>query len=140
MSKFYILFLTIFITNAHAQNHKILEKYSQSKYCAGCHPDQVRDWKYFSQLLYLEARSVELIKRTLKHGGNNPSQSCFPASGRAIKKHMGQGIGFDQLAQRSVYAKQVLLAEDGVKCGRAVLVCEEHEDVIRSFFQKIFCW
>jgi hypothetical protein len=46
VSKLYILFFSIFIvTNIYAQNHKIEEKYSQSKYCAGCHLEQASDWK-----------------------------------------------------------------------------------------------
>ena len=46
MSKFNILIIIIFIiTNALAKNQMIDEKYSQSKYCMGCHPDQVGDWK-----------------------------------------------------------------------------------------------
>jgi len=41
-----ILLLTIlFLSISYAQDHKIQEKYSQSKYCAGCHPEQARDWK-----------------------------------------------------------------------------------------------
>ncbi len=78
MLKLQILLLTIFFLSiSDAQNHKIQEKYSQSKYCAGCHPEQARDWKttWHSKshtthnLLYkktLEFMSKKLYKDTQK--------------------------------------------------------------------------
>ena len=46
MLKLLILFIcTLSITNLYAQKHQILDRFAQSKYCAGCHPQQVRDWK-----------------------------------------------------------------------------------------------
>jgi nitrate/TMAO reductase-like tetraheme cytochrome c subunit len=37
--------ILLFLTTLFAQNSLIEQKYSQSKNCAGCHPEQAKDWK-----------------------------------------------------------------------------------------------
>lgn len=67
-----IIFI-LFINSLLSANEQIVEKYAQSKYCKGCHPEQVKDWQstwhskshYSKNTLYkktLEYMSKKLYK------------------------------------------------------------------------------
>ena len=143
MSKFYILFLSIFIiTNAHAQNYKIQEKYAQSKYCAGCHPDQVRDWKttWHSKshtthnVLY--KKTLEFMSKKLYKDSEKLSVECAKChnpriSVKKVNKSflLAKAFGVESKEVKDV---QKALSTDYLKEGINCIVCHNVDKINHS--------
>ncbi len=143
MSKFHILFLTIFIvTNVHAQNHKIEERYSQSKYCAGCHPDQARDWKTTwhskSHTTHntLYKKTLEFMSKKLYKDSEKLSVECAKChnpriSVKKVNKSflLSKAFGVENKEVKKV--KEALntgYLKEGINC----IVCHNSDNIIHS--------
>lgn len=144
MSKFQILLLSIFfLANAYAQDPKIEEKYSQSKYCAGCHPDQARDWKttWHSKshtthnILY--KKTLDFMSKKLYKDSEKLSVECAKChnpriSVKKVNKSflLSKAFGVENKEVKKVKkALNTKYLKEGINC----IVCHNTDSIIHSF-------